>query len=370
MRCYTCLWIDTDGRRYLLTPANLHRCVNAKCGKCGVLLLYVLLCLLPFACKVLIRAVVHGSRPPRNCCGPGCRENANGDVERGSLGVDHYDEKYFKWQARQGVKKARVTNWKRLFNISEDDAVLDYGAGTGAILSTLSSARDRVAVEVSDTARAYMRREYPKIRSYAYPEDVPDLSVDVIYSTSVLEHVVCPVQELRELRRKLRPGGRIIIGVKNEGVELWHPWNPHHKDRHLWTWNSRLIGNVLDLSGFIIERIDSQPGHNKRAMARHSPSEREINSMVRVLNRTHPSVDSHDCDKPPCGKAGMHQAILRGNFGLNGHVFQYLWVSARRKRLGEVFEFAQMRRAVRVGGRWVRTAENSWPAPSRMKQGP
>ena len=87
-----------------------------------------------------------------------------------------------------------------------------------------------------------------------------DLSVDVIYSTSVFEHVVCPVQELRELRRKLWPGGRIIIGVKNEGVELWHPWNPHHKDRHLWTWNSRLIGNVLGLSGFIIERIDSQPG--------------------------------------------------------------------------------------------------------------
>ena len=34
----------------------------------------------------------------------------------------------------------------------------------------------------------------------------------------------------------------MIIGVKNEGVELWKNWVPDNRDTHLWTWNSMLLG--------------------------------------------------------------------------------------------------------------------------------
>jgi hypothetical protein len=48
------------------------------------------------------------------------------------------------------------------------------------------------------------------------------------------------------------------------------------------------------------------------------------------------------------GTAATHLAALRTNFGVHGHVFQYLWIFGRRKRAGEVFQFSQVRRGVRL----------------------
>ena len=50
----------------------------------------------------------------------------------------------------------------------------------------------------------------------------------------MLEHVECPVQELRALHATLRDGGRVVIGIKNEGVELWRGWKADNRDNHLW----------------------------------------------------------------------------------------------------------------------------------------
>lgn len=67
--------------------------------------------------------------------------------------------------------------------------MLDFGAGTGAVLSTLGVASRRLAVEYSEAARRYMHEHAPGLEVFQYPEEVAERSVDLVFSTSVIEHV-------------------------------------------------------------------------------------------------------------------------------------------------------------------------------------
>lgn len=88
--------------------------------------------------------------------------------------------------------------------------VVDLGAGGGHILAVLNVSK-RIAVEVNDVARQSIETNYPgKIRSVQYPEDLSDNSVDLVFSTSAIEHFECPLTEMREIARKMKKGGRIV----------------------------------------------------------------------------------------------------------------------------------------------------------------
>jgi len=254
----------------------------------SMLVMGALMCI---AVVLQLRAVTKSREDERaRCCGPGCRTTV------ASGAAVHYDPKYFAWQAGIGVAKAKTGNWMALLQPLSNDTVLDLGAGTGAILASLGSrVRRKVAVEFSDSAREYMRREHPEIIAYKYPEDVPDQSVSLIYSTSVIEHVECPIQELGELRRKLIPGGRIIVGIKNEGVEMWREWKSGNRDNHLWTWNSMLLGNTLRAAGFVVDHITSSGK----------------------------SIDQ------------VENYVVKNNFGRRGHTFQYIYAHGHARRVGE-----------------------------------
>ena len=77
-----------------------------------------------------------------------------------------------------------------------------------------------------------------------------------------------------------------MIGIKNEGVELWRGWSSTNRDNHLWTWNSMLLGNTMRAAGFIIDRIFSSGKQRSR----------------------------------------MEEHVINMKFGIKGHTFQYLWI--------------------------------------------
>jgi ubiquinone/menaquinone biosynthesis C-methylase UbiE len=103
--------------------------------------------------------------------------------------------------------------------------VLDVGAGTGANLEHLPAAVSRItAVEPDPAMRLHLERHLAGLaaRRHAVPDaevidavaealPLPDASVDVALTTLVLCTVRDPEVAIAELRRVLRPDGRLLV---------------------------------------------------------------------------------------------------------------------------------------------------------------
>lgn len=152
------------------------------------------------------------------------------------------------------------------------ETVLDFGCGTGGILSLVPCSR-RLGVEVSEPASAEARSR--GIEVYGDISQVPDQVADAVMSHHALEHVTDPFAVLRELYRVLQPGGRIVLVVPAEeprtrGNRHWRPNEP----QHLYSWNPLTMGNLLRKAGFELEQSYVHEGGGSRFLAwlRGSPT--------------------------------------------------------------------------------------------------
>jgi len=131
--------------------------------------------------------------------------------------------------------------------------ILDVGCGTGANLLMLSQYGDAEGVDVSEDALAFCReRGLEKVRLGA-GEELPydDGTFDLVTAFDVVEHMDNDLAGLREMRRVLRPGGRVLLFVPTFTF-LWGLQDDvsNHRRRY------RLpeLRRVLEQAGFEIER--------------------------------------------------------------------------------------------------------------------
>lgn len=154
-------------------------------------------------------------------------------------------------QAQRGIDFAGFS--------TERDVVLDFGCGTGGILSTLPAAR-KLGVEINERAAQEARTRLDFV--YSTLADVPTNSVDAIISFHALEHVGHPLTELREMNRVLKPKGRLRIIVPYE-TPLFHKqhrrWAADDIDMHLYSWTPLTLGNLISVAGLQIDRTDILP---------------------------------------------------------------------------------------------------------------
>jgi SAM-dependent methyltransferase len=169
----------------------------------------------------------------------------------------YYDEAYFSKQQAAGILSGKEKQWTLENYVGPDTTLLDFGSG-GCHLLHYSKAGKKIGVELNGIARAYCTKERPEVETHASLQEIPDKSIDVITSMSVIEHVESPVLTMRELLTKLRPGGYFITHVKNEGVkEAGVPYSSDNWDQHLYTWTAQTWGNLLVASGFELIKIDT-----------------------------------------------------------------------------------------------------------------
>ena len=132
--------------------------------------------------------------------------------------------------------------------------ILDVGCGTGANLIMLSKYGDAEGVDISEDALAFCReRGLDKVKLGA-GEELPyeDDSFDLVTAFDVVEHMDDDLAGLREMRRVLRPGGRVLLFVPTF-MFLWGLQDDvsHHRRRY------RLseLRRVLEKAGFEVERM-------------------------------------------------------------------------------------------------------------------
>ena len=134
------------------------------------------------------------------------------------------------WLASQDVRGLRV---------------LDAGCGDRRHEELLRGAAEIVAFDLPGNTEADVHGSIDAI-----PLD--DGSFDVVVCLQVLEHVADPAAAVRELRRVVRPGGRVLLST--HGVYPLHP-NPDD----LWRWTPQGLERLFFANGEW-ESVTVRPG--------------------------------------------------------------------------------------------------------------
>lgn len=136
--------------------------------------------------------------------------------------------------------------------IRPGDKVLDVACGLGygsRIMFDASAARYVHGIDLSDFGIGYANVHYGVDGRVTFAvgdaeklDDVPDSSVDFVAAFETIEHVPRPEAYLQQLKRVLKPGGRVMICAPNDWTdETGRDPNPHHL--HVYDWE-RLKGEV------------------------------------------------------------------------------------------------------------------------------
>ncbi len=152
----------------------------------------------------------------------------------------------------------RVGTWVR--DAHPGDA-LDVGCGRGLMLDVLRRRGWRVTgVERNDAAAAYARNEFGlEVLAGDICDVPPERHFDLIVLFQVLEHMREPQKVLRECANRLKPGGRLIVGVPN--VDSWQArfagryWVHLDPPRHLFHFTPASLGAAFERAGLVTSGV-------------------------------------------------------------------------------------------------------------------
>jgi SAM-dependent methyltransferase len=159
---------------------------------------------------------------------------------------------YFEWQRRFGPVGAALNAEKFHAHVRPTDTVVDFGCGAGLMLEQLNAAV-RIGIEPNEHAR--MEADARGVRVLPSTADVPDESVDVVVSNHALEHALEPAAELRELRRILKRGGRLVLWLPLDDWRVQRNTRVVDTNHHLYTWTPLLLRNLLEEVGFDVRAV-------------------------------------------------------------------------------------------------------------------
>jgi len=152
---------------------------------------------------------------------------------------------------------------RRLLALRPGERVVDIGAGPGFLVAEMAAEGARVvAVDPSASMRELARGrdvDFEVVDGSAERLPLPDGSVDAAVATQVLEYVPDVPGALAEIRRVLRPGGRVLLLDTDWDSVVWHSGDPDRTRAVLDAWEEHLadpylprtLGGALREAGFV-----------------------------------------------------------------------------------------------------------------------
>ncbi len=149
------------------------------------------------------------------------------------------------WQIRQG--DAILGFVERL--ALERPKILDIGCGTGWFTGRLARLGPAVGMDLSSTAIAMARAQYPGVTFIAgnlFETELPAGHYDLVVSQEVIAHVKDQVGLLDRIADTLRPGGYLVITTANKLVMDRIDFGPD-PEAHIKQWLDRkALKRLLD----------------------------------------------------------------------------------------------------------------------------
>ena len=149
----------------------------------------------------------------------------------------------------QFVKGIALKNKLKLINTqSSKGRILDIGAGVGDFLQVAKNdGWQTIGIEPSDKAKTIA-----KSKGVSFVEDLSKLennSFDIITMWHVLEHVPDLENQIKELKRLLKPNGTVIIAVPNfkshDALHYGKYWAAYDVPIHLWHFSKTAIKKLF-----------------------------------------------------------------------------------------------------------------------------
>jgi len=138
--------------------------------------------------------------------------------------------------------------------------ILDVGCGLGWLLSGLESGWEKHGVEVSRFAAGHARKFGTIYVGSLEEAKYRDGFFDVVVMYHVVEHMEDPVRAIVEVRRIVRPGGKLLLGSPDfdSGCarRFGEKYRLLHDPTHISLFTNDSMHRFLRDHGFVIERVE------------------------------------------------------------------------------------------------------------------
>jgi len=175
--------------------------------------------------------------------------------------ISHTDSKRSVFEkAYHFVKNIALKNKLGLINSYQPSKglILDIGAGTGEFLSVAKNdGWKTIGVEPSDKAK-----DIAKSKGVPFVENTSELesnSCDVISMWHVLEHVPNLEEQIKELKRLLKPNGTLIVAVPNfksfDAKHYGNFWAAYDVPIHFWHFSKTAIQKLFAKENMRLDKV-------------------------------------------------------------------------------------------------------------------